>query len=331
MPEQTEHEPLADAFFQFRMQVPDEIVVPGVPAVRRAVRRRRTARVSAVAALTALVLAAGGYSAAQRGAAAPVEPAAPSTSPSPTALAGPTLGPDQLQQLGVKALERLGLKPEKLRRGAVYGPVAAADSSGHALGTAEHPLPAGRYTLFSVCRGVGRLTVTWRADGGQGTMEAQCTDPSDKRNYNAASRVEVKLQAPGLITLSVSGDHLARGRSGFAVMVNDPLMTIAETALTRPSGDHTGGGDMFTGEKLDTNVDAKAGTYALTLTCAGTGSIKATLRMGDAGDTRTVRCSEQPSPVTITITSKRDATLKVMLVRPPDASAVAVAYYMVIK
>ena len=61
MPEQTEHEPLADAFFQLRMQAPEEIVVPGVPAARLppgewwdvVVRWRQVAAATSVAAMLA--------------------------------------------------------------------------------------------------------------------------------------------------------------------------------------------------------------------------------------------------------------------------------------
>ncbi|GAA2398648.1 hypothetical protein Cme02nite_07380 [Catellatospora methionotrophica] len=332
MPEQMEHEPLAEAFFQFRMQAPDEIVVPGVPVARRTVRRRRTARVSAVAALTALVLAVGGYSATLLGAPAPVQPAVPSASPSPTVFAGPALNADQLRQLGVKALDRLGFTPERLRRGVAFGPVdAAAGGSTHLLGTAAQPLPAGRYTLVAVCRGVGRITVDWRTDDDEGTMDAPCTDPPADGNVDSpAARAEVQLRAPGLITLSVTGDGLARSRAGFAAMVTDPLMAIADYALARPSGDHVGGVSMVIDRtEIDTDPDAKAGIYVLTLTCAGTGTIKATLRVGEAGSTRTVRCSERPSPITITVTAKRAATRKVIFDRRPEDPAVAVAYYLV--
>jgi hypothetical protein len=338
MPEQTEHEPLADAFFQFRMQAPEEIVVPGAPAVRRTVQRRRTARISAVAALTTLVLVAGGYSATLLAAPAPVQPATPSATPSPTVSAGPTLGPEQLQQLAERALDRLSMKPGKLRRGVEFGPVdAAADRVGYTLGTAEQPLPAGRYTLFVVCRGVGTLAVTWQADSGRGTVDAPCVDPPADRNFAYSSqRVVVGLHAPGLITLWVSGDDLARARSGFAAMVNDPLMTIAETALTQPSRDgltgavsmFAGGVGMPAGEEVDVRPDATAGTYVLYLTCAGTGTIKATLKMGDTSSAKTVRCSEQPSQITITITSKRDATLKVLLKRDLRAPEAAIAYHL---
>ncbi|BCJ74987.1 hypothetical protein CS0771_45310 [Catellatospora sp. IY07-71] len=325
MPEQTGREPLADAFFQFRMQAPEEIVVPGAPAAHRTVRRRRTARVSAVAALTALVLAAGGYSAASLSAPAPADPATPSAAPSPTVSAGPTLGPQQLRRLSVSALERLGMKPGKVRRGAVYGSVDdATDRSGYSLGTAEQPLPTGRYTLFVICRGVGRIAVTWQADSGRGTIDAPCVDPAER--FPPTQHVEVWLHVPGLITLSVSGDDVARARSGFAVMVNDPLMTIAETALQRTGGSGLGGGvGMVTGETENVHPDAAAGTYVLQLTCAGTGTIKATLKMGSVSAVKTVRCSEQPSRVTITITSKRVATLKVLMSRDPKAPQVAVA------
>ncbi len=328
MPEQTEHEPLADAFFQFRMQAPEEIVVPGAPVARRSVQRRRTARVSAVAAVTALVLAAGGYSAALLGAPVPVEPATPSTTPSPKVSAGPTLGPEQLHQLGVKALDRLGMKPGKVRRGVVFGPVdAATDRAGYQLGSVGQPLPAGRYTLFVVCRGVGAIVVTWQADSGGGSIDAPCVDPPADRNFSPSEHVEVMLYAPGVITLEVSGDELARARSGFAVMVNDPLMTIAETALRRPAGgSRMGGVGMVTGETTDVSPDAPAGTYVLHLTCAGTGKIMVTLRLGNLNHPEVVRCSEQPSRVTMMITSERDATLKVTLERDPKAPQVAVAY-----
>lgn len=327
MPEQTGREPLGDAFFQFRMQAPEEIVVPGALAARRTVRRRRTARISAVAALTALALAVGGYSAALLGRAAPAQPATPSATPSPTVSAGPTLAPQQLQQLGVKALERLGLKPAKLRQGVVFGPVdAAAEQFAYTLGTAEQPLPTGRFTLFVICRGVGRIAVTYQADSGRGTIDAPCTDPAER--FPPSHRAEVWLHAPGLITLGVSGDEAARGRSGFAVMVNDPLMTIAETTLQVRGGTGTamGGVGMQTGETEDVNPDATAGTYVLTLTCAGTGTIKATLKLAGTSSVKTVRCAEQPALVTITVTSKRDGTLKVVLARDPNAPQVAVAY-----
>ncbi|WP_186316029.1 hypothetical protein [Catellatospora sichuanensis] len=48
--------------------------------------------------------------------------------------------------------------------------------------------------------------------------------------------------------------------------------------------------------------------------------------MADAGSTRTVRCSDKPSQITITITSKRDATLKVRMERDPKAPEVAFDY-----
>ncbi|MFC7761258.1 DUF6023 family protein [Catellatospora bangladeshensis] len=109
-------------------------------------------------------------------------------------------------------------------------------------------------------------------------------------------------------------------------MVNDPLMTVAETALQRTGGSGLGGGvGMVTGETEDVVPDAEAGTYVLELTCAGTGTIKATLKMGSVSSVKTVRCSEQPARVTITITSKRAATLKVLMSRDPKAPQVAVA------
>ncbi|MFC7761257.1 hypothetical protein ACFQY4_26880 [Catellatospora bangladeshensis] len=103
--------------------------------------------------------------------------------------AGPTLGPQQLQQLGVRALERFGLKAEKLRRGAVYGPVDdAASGFRYSLGTAEQPLPTGRYTLFVFCRGEGRIAVTWQADTGRGTVDAPCNDLAERFPRPSTSR-----------------------------------------------------------------------------------------------------------------------------------------------
>ena len=68
------------------------------------------------------------------------------------------------------------------------------------------------------------------------------------------------------------------------------------------------------------SVAESAGTYTLTVACAGTGTLRATFTIGEATASRTVPCAEMPRPIDISLDSPRvGAEISVEL--EPDADA----------
>lgn len=319
MPEITEREPLAEAFFQLRIDAPHEIDVPGTAAARRTVTRRRTTRIAAMALVLVAGLVGIGYVGGS-GRDAPTHPAQPS--PSAGATDAPTLGEDALQKLGVDALAKLGYKPEISRPARIFGPVTASSANfTYALGTAASPFPHGTYRLFAACLGQGSVEVHWNASGASGSITVNCAAATN----SSASFV---LAEAGPIGIGLKPDAQAQGRAGIAVTVTDPLQVTATNKISEQPFNVGGGGSGFAeSPRMDVSEDSLTpGTYTLAVACAGKGTLKATFSIGTATTTATVRCSDTPSTKKLQLHAPKGATPRTVQLEP-DAAALGAAGY----
>ncbi len=317
MPELTDKEPLAEAFFRFRLDAPHEIAVPGAAAARRTVAHRRSVRVAAAALIAVAVLLGAGYAGSVIGR----DSSAPADLPITTdTAAGPTLDPDGLQQLGLAALGKLGIKPEDARTGTVFGPVTeTTDGWEYSLGSDALPFPEGRYQLSAVCLGQGTIQVFWNASGSSGSTGVVCGD-------SAGITTSFHSAQPGLITLRVVADERAENRAGMAIVVTDPLVVRAQNALATPPLSPGLGGSGFAPTGAVDESGGPVGVYTLTVACAGEGSLRATFTLGAATTSRTVPCTHTPQPIDIPLTSTRADAAKIVELEP-DAVAIAAAGY----
>src|SRR5262245_31723181 len=230
MPEFTEQEPLAQAFFQLRFEAPHEIVPPGVAAARRTVARRRTVRVAAASVLATAVLVGAGYLGTAIGGRGPAPSGSQPANPN-----GPTLSDDELEQLGVTALRQFGVEPTSVRPGTLFGPVHRNGFT-YGFGNSAQPFPAGDYDLRAVCVGTGSVEVSWSAPGTTGTLTATCDGGMIGTSFVMAG--------PGIIGVQLAGDDRARDRAGIAVMVTDPLEVAAVNALPKSGSIESSGSDL---------------------------------------------------------------------------------------
>ena len=162
---------IASLFAQFRAEANMEILSPGPQAAQQTVRRRRSIRLISAAALTVvgLVGAVAGLANLSGGTEAPVEPVGSHS-------LGPTLNPQERDQLGVDALAQLGYAPTAdsslpellpVRPGVVYGGVDynTQTVSFPGFGSFADTFPPGVYDLNAVCLGRGTVTVGWNSPG----------------------------------------------------------------------------------------------------------------------------------------------------------------------
>lgn len=311
MPE-LERDVLADAFFDFRIKVPHEITVPGTGAVKRTVRRRRTATMGALVAVIFAVVFGAGLVLEGRDRVPGVQETAP-----------PALTSEQLDLMGVQALAKLGYTPDDSRPGLLFGGMRAANSS-YTFGTADEPFPAGGYSVSAVCVGAGGIDVSWEDRGQVKRLEVRCGD--DPKGGG-----ELRLVSPGTIRVWLDVDAAAVGRAGAAVMVTDPRTVTAVNALGTPVHQVSGGSGSFNRSgagRMDVDQSgSKPGHYTLVVVCAGAGTVKATITIGDATATNSVPCRNVPlSPVSITLPSTRMG-LPLAVSLEPDESASGSAGY----
>lgn len=312
MPEFTEQEPLAQAFFRLRFEAPNEIVPPGVAAARRTVARRRTLRVTAASVLATAVLVGVGYlGTAIAGDRRPTASGSPSAGPS-----GRTLSPDELQQLGVTALRTFGVEPGRTRPGTLFGPVGGSGFS-YGLGTAEQPFPAGDYELRAACVGAGSVAVSWSAPGSTGTVTARCGAGPVQASF--------RMAGPGSIDVRLAGDDSARGRAGIAVIVTDPLVVTAVNALPPSLYVLTSGSDLATSIRQDAlGNSSRTGLHVLGLACAGQGNLTVTFSVGAAAASKTVVCADPPGLTSLQVQASA-AGLPLTVRIEPDSAALGAA------
>ncbi|GHJ44344.1 hypothetical protein Cs7R123_16860 [Catellatospora sp. TT07R-123] len=316
MPEQTD--PMTEAFFQFRLEAPHEVVVPGAAAARRTVQRRRTARTGVLAAIAAIALAAGAYTAGVR-ATRTTEPAGPSAAPS-----SPPLTDEQLQPLGVRALRILGYLPEQARPGMLFGPVGAGVSGfSYSFGTPQDPLPLGEYTLRAVCvGGAGQVRLRWEAADSHRYVSVPCDE--------TVTQLTVALTAVSAATITFSGDDRAGGHSGIAVTVTNPNLIRAEQAFLSATGPFLSrGSGELNATRRDVDEAVTSGSLRLDVACAGAGVVTVRLILGGSTDTAEVPCTSSPQLVTLRLDDARGGPLTVELDPDQEAFKVSAAAYRV--
>jgi hypothetical protein len=300
-------------FATFRAEALTEIRPPGTGAARRTVRRRRTTRFTGVTVLAVAAVVAVGLLA---------RPGPGVVGESPAS--GPAVSLDQLDQLGVDALAALGyaptdhpLQPDLLpiRPGVVFGGLGdATEGYTYRLGTAAEPLPSGVYRLEAVCRGQGRVTVAWGQNGLTNSAEFACGEDSVDN--------PIVLDARGFLDLVITPDADAVGRAGVAVVITDPRLVAARTAIGVPTRVPTSSGEAVLVSPV-TNVDespvATFGEYRLDVACAGVGSVMVTFDSGAASQGRDVDCTPAGALTELTVAAQAGANLTVSF--EPDAAA----------
>ncbi|MDI1465933.1 hypothetical protein QEZ54_33660 [Catellatospora sp. KI3] len=316
MPELTESDPMAEAFFQFRMEAPHEVAVPGAAAVRRTVKRRRTARMTALSVVAGLVLAAGGYAFGAGSGSGQVDPAAP-TSTRP-------LTDDQLQALGVQALGLLGYTPEHTRPGMMFGPVSAG-SNGFTYSFAAPsgaPMPAGEYQLRAVCLGgVGEVRVRWQAPDGRTDVMVPC-------DATIADR-PIVLTVSGEVTITLRGDDQAAGHAGIAVTLTNPNVVRVKQLLAVDRGEYYAStfGELETSVRdLDNTVTS--GPVRMDVFCAGSGAVTARLSLGASSDTAHLLCNGQAQMVTLRLPAGARGESLILDLEPDAEARLASAFAM---
>ncbi|MBV1853163.1 hypothetical protein [Catellatospora tritici] len=308
MPELTESDPMAEAFFQFRIEAPHEVVVPGAVAVRRTVKRRRAARLALLSVVTGLVLVAGGYLFGVGGAPGQTDPAA-SASNRP-------LTDDQMQALGVQALGLLGYTPEHTRPGTMFGPVTSG-SNGFTysfVGPDQTLMPVGEYQLRALCLGgAGEVRVRWQGPDGRTDVMVPCDATITER--------PIQLTIAGDVTITLHGDDQAAGHAGIALMFTNPNVIRAKQVLSLDTNPYLGAtwGELdSTVRDLDNTITS--GPLRLDVICAGSGSVTARISLGAASDSAELRCNVSPQKITLRLpASAKGTSLTVELV--PDADA----------
>jgi hypothetical protein len=311
VPEQTE--PLAKAFFTFRLEAPAEITVPGSAAARRTVRRRRTARLATLSLAIVTAIAGIGYVGGLAGG-ADNQPA--HTSPAPVSATSSGYGSlrnaSTLGQLGETAAQRLAHETDRQRPSLISGPLPTASSSGlsYAMG-GKAPFPAGVYSVHSVCAGEGRVVIRWSAPGAEGAVTVTCgAEPV---------MTPLQLSEAGTIELHVTPNEQAAGRAGFAVYVSDPLTIVAENALPAHPAQIAGNSGVNYGQFGGTDYAGFApGTYILAFTCTDVGSFEIVFSLDQTATTRTVACSSSPTVTHIEVKISRTAAELSYLVTPDE-------------
>ena len=189
---------LADAFAAFTDQAAAEITTPGVAAVRRTIRRRRTRHT----AITAFVLIAAllGAGTAWRGLRSPG-----------VAPAGPTVTKARyLEQLRKEAVAALP---------AVHN-VLTSDSTA-VLGNYTNPsrdlhTPNGPISVYFSCFGVGDVVVKVAIDGETTTISVGCTNAPGASSWHVQP-----FNGPGYLFVHLQPNDMCIGRCAFAYQVAD--------------------------------------------------------------------------------------------------------------
>ncbi|GAA1821248.1 hypothetical protein GCM10009682_46730 [Luedemannella flava] len=216
----------------------------------------------------------------------------------PAAVTPPAVNTDEL---AVEALAALGYAPTKqaantqngLRqpRDGVFFEGFDADLSMTVYQPAVgNPMPAGRYYLSATCSGEGGFTINWAAPQGvTGKSEFEC---------GAIGSAPFTTTADGPITLYISPNDAARGRSGFALELSDALVVGATGLLAeQPTANHLfGAAGLLENDVPRTDVDETehgVNTYKLTFVCAGQGDVWVDFSGGEDGKGSLVHCTEE--------------------------------------
>jgi hypothetical protein len=290
MPDVIEEE-LREAFVRFRAAARDEIQVPGAGAARRSVTRGRRLRLAGSACGLAIALVVGWAAFAGRGDGhgTPIMPASPDA----------TVRQDRLLQA---ALNSVGVDPGTAgdRPTAWWGPGSPGAMS-HTFGDGSEPFPAGNYTLVLGCSGAGSFTLTWRTETATGQLTDGCGDATQPDG-------QLTLSEPGQVEITVQADPEAIGEAAFAVTISDPWLVVATAAVDHATSAERfvfGGSGLTTAVRHDRHDDLPLGVYRLTVACAGTGRLMASLQANADRDSTGVPCSYPIPTVTNLVLTAR--------------------------
>jgi hypothetical protein len=277
-------EQLREAFVRFQAAARDEIRVPGAGNARHSVARRRRLRLTAGACGLAIVLVAGWATFGNSGGGdgAPIATASPDSA-------------DQQDRLLQAALTSVGLDPQTAgdRPTAWWGPGSPGAMS-HTFGEGSEPFPAGRYTMVLGCSGAGSFTLTWRTDTATGELVDDCSVPTQPDG-------QLTLLEPGPVEITVHADPDAIDAAAFAVTISDPWLVLATAAVdetTSPEMLVFGGSGLTTAARHDQYKHMTPGVYRLTVACAGSGRLKASLQANADRDSVRLDCSFPYASVT---------------------------------
>lgn len=227
---------LEKLFQDLRARTLREIVAPGAPQIRAAVRRRRAVAVSAGAGgAVALVLvgvgvalhpgSGGGYAAGSPSEAPSSEATSgePPSSAQPSVLPGPTgTSSDPAQAAGDLLADR-SRTPTSIN--ATAGVVTSSYEDD------MNDMPADTYAFHFFCVGAGKVSVVVKQGDsgdtvlGHGTATCAAHDP-------APLRLTIRQPAYGYLRIFAAGDARSNGRAGFAF---EFLSATGKTAFG-PSG-----------------------------------------------------------------------------------------------
>ncbi|MEV8509919.1 hypothetical protein AB0368_34545 [Actinoplanes sp. NPDC051475] len=326
MPDQIE-----SLFAGLRAETLPQVRPPGIAAVHRTVRRRRTAR--SVAGATAVLAAAGAFAA--MGLPEHDQRKAPD---------------DRMARLTAAAQRAVGEQVPDRGGHAAAGPVTG--------GTVENVpgLTAGSYIVAVACAGAGVLTLAvTRSDGENpmalgGQVVSCATDPQ-------AATMPFQLPVDGELTVSLHGDDQAAREAAYSLVVAragaadqsapvDPESSwnAGRAAQVLSSGGHFQPERMTTERPAQTTQAVRqAGEYEFRMACAGPGSVVVRLqqlavrdgRISDAGGVlsdEVVSCTDvdpRAADGSTTVVLPKNATLAVTVT--PDEAArnrAGFAYYL---
>ncbi|GAA3335516.1 hypothetical protein GCM10020358_04150 [Amorphoplanes nipponensis] len=261
---------LEDLFAGLRADTMPRIRPPGVDRVRRTVRRRRTAT---AAFAGVLLLALSGTVALLGFPSRPRVPAADSL---------PQTELDRLTGVADRAVTAGNPGPAVFsRRGPVTGFVSATEQ-----------IYLGEIDLQIACAGAGSVTLLVRGTPGS---ESGSTERVEVARLTAQCTAEpLPAEATFVlgrfvdITVELVDVDSARGRAGFAYRAtsdtgrpaartetNDPGGVVPQDL---PPGSGWGGGGEVSGRRLDSGWTPLNGDFRLAVACAGTGTLRVTLR-----------------------------------------------------
>jgi hypothetical protein len=340
VPELTD-EHIEDLFADLRTTEMSQVRPPGVAAARTTVRRRRT--VTSVATGLAVIAIAGGIGAVSLRSSGPTEGIADST------VTHQEYSDALLDIRRGMAAAAVDVDPES--QGIIVRETLRRDGYSFA-----HDALRGTYTLNVACVGDGTLTLAIAAGtvAADGVFNEDEADPLQTAAVpctasGTAQQVVFTVPASGILSIRVTPDATAKGRSAFAyradISAADRLtyQGIVQDAVRIPAGATVvssmagfigdGGGSRDLGGGA-----ATPGAYSATAACTGSGTVTVRIRLvptkdladfnaGTVVGQRTIVCGPTPDPSTLTFTTPAGRALSVEL--DPDADAAgrsAVAY-----
>jgi hypothetical protein len=267
-------EDFEDLFADLRADAISRVRPPGVERVRRTVRRRRTTT-AAVAGVLLVVL---GGTVALLG--FPSRPTLPAHR-------------DPLTQSDLKRLT--GVAERAVTAGNPGPAVFARRSSVVGDFTATEQIFLGRINLQVACAGTGSVTLLVRGNPGSENTTTERTEVARLTARCSAEPLPVGTtfvldQWPN-ITVDLVDADTAQGRAGFAyratsdigkaVGKNEPNNPTEALDLSSelPPGSGPGGDARVASRRISSDWDPLNGDFRLALACAGTGSLRVTVRL----------------------------------------------------